>query len=54
MFQIKEKFERYFNEALWDLETAEILHREKYNAAAFYVHQATEVTLKMENHNNHN
>jgi HEPN domain-containing protein len=30
---------RWFDEALWDEETARILHREKrYNAAAFYAH----------------
>ncbi len=38
---------RWFSEALWDLETAEILHREKrYNAAAFYSHQAAEKAIK--------
>ncbi len=34
---------RWFSEAEWDLETAEILYREKrYNASVFYAHQAAE------------
>ena len=38
---------RWFDEALWDLETALILHRERrYNAAAFYAHQAAEKAVK--------
>ena len=38
---------RWFEEALWDYETAEILHREKrYNASAFYAHQAAEKAAK--------
>lgn len=38
---------RWLEEAVWDLETAEILHREKrYNAAAFYSHQASEKASK--------
>lgn len=38
---------RWFEEALWDLDTARILHREKrYNAAAFYAHQAAEKACK--------
>ncbi len=38
---------RWFDEALWDYETALILHREKrYNAAAFYAHQAAEKAVK--------
>ncbi|MCS7098454.1 MAG: HEPN domain-containing protein [Candidatus Methanomethyliaceae archaeon] len=38
---------RWFNEALWDFETAEILHREKrFNAAVFYFHQAAEKACK--------
>ncbi len=38
---------RWFNEALWDLDTARILHRERrYNAAAFYAHQAAEKAIK--------
>ncbi len=39
--------ERCLNEAEWDLETARILHRERrYNAAAFYSHQAAEKAVK--------
>ena len=35
------------DEALWDLETAKILHRERrYNATAFYAHQAAEKAVK--------
>lgn len=38
---------RWFDEALWDYETAEILHREKrFNAAVFYAHQAAEKAVK--------
>jgi len=38
---------RWFDEALWDEETARILHREKrYNAAAFYAYQAAEKAVK--------
>ena len=38
---------RWFSEAEWDYETASILHREKrYNAAAFYAHQAAEKAVK--------
>jgi len=38
---------RWLSEALWDLETAEILHREKrFNAACFYAHQAAEKAVK--------
>ncbi len=38
---------RWLEEALWDLETAEILHRERrYNAAVFYSHQAAEKASK--------
>jgi HEPN domain-containing protein len=38
---------RWFSEALWDLDTAKILHREKrYNAAVFYSHQAAEKAVK--------
>ncbi len=38
---------RWFDEALWDLETARILHRERrFNAAAFYSHQAAEKACK--------
>lgn len=38
---------RWLEEALWDLETARILHREKrFNASAFYAHQAAEKAAK--------
>ncbi|MEM0085565.1 MAG: HEPN domain-containing protein, partial [Zestosphaera sp.] len=38
---------RWFNEALWDLDTAKILYRERrFNAAAFYSHQAAEKACK--------
>lgn len=38
---------RWFDEALWDLDTARILHRERrFNAAAFYAHQAAEKACK--------
>jgi len=38
---------RWLKEAIWDLETAEILYREKrWNAAAFYSHQAGEKAVK--------
>ncbi len=38
---------RWLDEALWDYETAMILHREKrYNAAAFYAHQSAEKAVK--------
>ncbi|OYT48227.1 MAG: DNA-binding protein [Desulfurococcales archaeon ex4484_42] len=38
---------RWLSEALWDYETALILHRERrYNAAAFYAHQAAEKAVK--------
>ena len=38
---------RWFSEALWDYETALILHRERrYNAAVFYAHQAAEKAVK--------
>lgn len=38
---------RWFDEAVWDLDTARILHRERrYNAAAFYAHQAAEKACK--------
>ena len=39
--------ERWLNEALYDLETAKILHREKrWNAACFYSQQAAEKAAK--------
>ncbi len=38
---------RWLSEALWDLETAEILLREgRYNSAAFYAQQAAEKAVK--------
>ncbi|MET1159564.1 MAG: HEPN domain-containing protein [Thermoprotei archaeon] len=38
---------RWLGEAEWDYETALILHREKrYNASAFYAHQAAEKAVK--------
>ncbi len=38
---------RWYSEALWDLDTARILYRERrYNAAAFYSHQAAEKAVK--------
>ncbi|MEM1710488.1 MAG: HEPN domain-containing protein [Sulfolobales archaeon] len=38
---------RWFDEALWDLDTAKILHRERrFNAAVFYSHQAAEKACK--------
>ncbi|MCY0867686.1 MAG: HEPN domain-containing protein [Desulfurococcus sp.] len=44
---MKEEARRWLDEALWDLETARILHRERrYNAAAFYSHQAAEKAVK--------
>ncbi len=47
MICIRREFDRWFREALWDLETAKILHRERrYNAAAFYSQQAAEKALK--------
>ncbi len=44
---MREEALRWLDEALWDLETAEILHREgRYNAASFYAHQAAEKAVK--------
>ncbi|MGC8988175.1 HEPN domain-containing protein [Infirmifilum sp.] len=38
---------RWLSEALWDLDTARLLHRNaRYNAAAFYAHQAAEKAAK--------
>ncbi len=38
---------RWFSEALWDLDTARILYREKrFNAAVFYAHQAAGKAVK--------
>lgn len=44
---LKRESLRWFNEAVWDLETAKILHEAKrFNAAAFYSHQAAEKASK--------
>jgi len=44
---VREEALRWFEEARWDYETAVILHRERrYNAAAFYAHQAAEKAVK--------
>ncbi len=44
---MRDEGSRWFSEAMWDLDTAEILHNEKrYNAAAFYAHQAAEKAVK--------
>jgi len=44
---LRDEASRWFSEALYDLETAEILYREKrFNAVAFYSHQAAEKALK--------
>ncbi|MCX8171144.1 MAG: HEPN domain-containing protein [Candidatus Bathyarchaeota archaeon] len=38
---------RWLNEAMWDLDTARILHEAKrFNAAVFYAHQAAEKASK--------
>ncbi len=38
---------RWLSEAVWDLETARILHESgRYNAASFYCHQAAEKAAK--------
>jgi len=38
---------RWFREGVWDLETARILHGAgRYNAAAYYSHQAAEKAVK--------
>jgi len=42
-----EEWRRWFSEAEWDLETAEVLHgARRFNAAAFYAHQAAEKAVK--------
>jgi len=42
-----EEVDRWFSEALWDYETAQILYREgRYNASVFYSHQAAEKAAK--------
>jgi len=44
---MKKEAKRWLSEALWDLETAKILHeRGRYNSAAFYAHQSAEKALK--------
>jgi len=44
---MKDEASRWFSEALWDYETATLLHKEKrYNASAFYAHQAAEKAAK--------
>lgn len=44
---MREEARRWLEEAIWDYETALILQREKrYNAAAFYAHQAGEKAAK--------
>jgi len=44
---VEDEASRWFSEALWDYETASILHRERrYNASAFYAHQAAEKAVK--------
>lgn len=38
---------RWLSEALWDLETAKILHeKSRYNSAVFYAHQSAEKASK--------
>ena len=44
---MREESKRWLDEALWDLETAKILHRNaRYNAACFYAQQAAEKAVK--------
>ncbi len=44
---MRDEATRWLDEALWDFETAKILHREKrYNAASFYAQQAAEKAAK--------
>ena len=44
---MREEAKRWLSEAVWDLETARILHgSRRYNAAAFYCHQAAEKAAK--------
>lgn len=46
-FLVRGESERWFSEALWDLETAKILHEQRrYNAACFYAHQAAGMAVK--------
>ena len=45
--RMREESRRWLDEALWDLETAKILHRNaRYNAACFYAQQAAEKAVK--------
>ncbi len=44
---MRDEFKRWLSEALWNLETAKILHEcGRYNAACFYAHQAAEMAVK--------
>jgi len=44
---IRDEFLRWFEEAVWDFDTARILHREgRYNAAVFYSQQCGEKAVK--------
>lgn len=44
---MRKEAQRWFSEALWDLETAKILHeKERYNSAVFYAHQSAEKAVK--------
>ena len=44
---MREESKRWLDEALWDLETAKILHKNaRYNAACFYAQQAAEKAMK--------
>ena len=44
---LRDEASRWLSEALWDIDTASILIRAKrYNASAFYSHQAAEKAVK--------
>ncbi|MEM2998409.1 MAG: HEPN domain-containing protein [Thermoproteota archaeon] len=44
---MRDEASRWFKEGVWDLETARILHDAgRYNAAAYYSHQAAEKAAK--------
>ena len=44
---MKKEAKRWLDEALWDLETAKILHeKSRFNSAAFYAHQSAEKASK--------
>ncbi|WP_290899362.1 HEPN domain-containing protein [Ferroglobus sp.] len=44
---MRKEAERWLEEALWDLGTAKMLHEKgRYNASAFYAHQAAEKAVK--------